>query len=192
MDKELKPILKKVIAELTTRSKVDLRNTKHEIAHIMSVLGWLYLIKPKPSLDLEIACLLHDCDRFFPRQRALKENFNDYDEYKKAHSKNSAKIAGEILKSLKQEKQIKLVQNIIANHEFGGDIKSDIIRDCDSLAFFNLEHANFYLKKNGPRKTRDKINFMYSRMSPKNQKFLKNHLHLKGYLELIGIIEGLF
>jgi len=189
MEKKLKPILRKVIAKLSEKSNTSLKDTKHELNHIILVLDWLYIIKPKPSLDLELACLLHDCDRFFPSRRALKKNFKDYNDYKKEHSKKSAKIAGEILKSLKQIKQIKSVQDIILNHEFGGNVKSNIVRDCDSLAFFNLEHLYFYFKKNGRQKTLAKINFMYSRMSPKNKKILNKNLDLKNYLELISILK---
>ncbi len=55
---------------------------------------------------------------------------------------------------------------MITNHEVGGDEEANILRDADSLTFFNFD-INFYYAEREYQKTKDKVRFMYSRLSEK-------------------------
>ena len=154
-------------------SEVDLERLRHETNHALHTVEWLYQIEKKPAPFLVASALLHDCDRFFKRRRP-KNKFTDYISYKKEHSKNSAAIAGKILKSIGKSELAKKTAQIILLHEFGGTREADLIRDCDSLAFFDKNHLDYYLKTESKEKLAKKIKFMTDRMSIKAKQILKN------------------
>lgn len=119
------------------------------------------------SLAIRLAALGHDIDRAFPDQEIHIEDFgtDHYDQYKVAHSLQTARIVAEVLGRMHAELSlVRDVARLIANHEFGGDPDSEALMDADSLSFFE-ENLPIYLEDRGPEKTAKKVRFMYSRMS---------------------------
>ncbi len=57
------------------------------------------------------------------------------------------------------------------NHEFGGDKETEILKDADSIAYFDY-NVPFNLKRMGRDRTKEKIKFMYKRLSPESKKFV--------------------
>ena len=57
-------------------------------------------------------------------------------------------------------------------HEEGGDPESDILRDADSIAYFDYNIPG-YMKINGEERTKKKIKWMFERMSPEAQEKVK-------------------
>ena len=69
------------------------------------------------------------------------------------------------------QKTIQKVKCLVENHEFGGDSETDVLKDADSIAFFDY-NIPFYLKRNGKDRAIGKIKFMYKRLSPKSRKIV--------------------
>jgi len=135
--------------------------------HSKKTLGWVLKLNPNACDELQIAALGHDIDRAIESRRIKSENFNDYEAYKMAHAKKSARIVAEILHKLDFNNNfIERVKILIEQHEIGGDPDIDTLMEADSLSFFNWD-ITFYIKAKGEQKTMDKIKFMYSRMSDK-------------------------
>jgi len=171
-DKKLNPILKQILIELILISNRPIDKLRHELNHILNVLEWIYKLKPNPKITLQIAALLHDCDRFIERKRIKKEKFDNYEEYKKIHSKISAEIASKILDKINQSHLKPKIKELIKKHEVGGTPLSDILMRADSLSFFDRNILD-YFRWNGIKKTKNKIKFMYNRLDKKSKKLLK-------------------
>jgi hypothetical protein len=133
--------------------------------HSKLTLEWVLKLKPDADDALKIAALGHDIDRAIENRRVKKEDYDDYDRYKQKHAIESAKVITEFLKKYKCNKNIiRKVRYLIENHEVGGTNEANTLRDADSLTFFNFD-INYYLKDKGIEKTKDKIKFMYDRLS---------------------------
>ena len=147
---------------------------KKDPIHSKLTLKWVLKLKPDADDALKIAALGHDIDRAIENRRVKKEDYNDYDRYKKEHAIESAKIITELLKKYKCNRNIvKKVRYLIENHEAGGTSEANILRDADSLTFFNFD-ISYYLKDRGVEKTKDKIKFMYDRLSKKAKNLVKS------------------
>jgi hypothetical protein len=139
--------------------------------------------EPAP-LFLRIAALLHDVERVFPAGEVRREDFADYDTYKREHATRSAEIARAfLLRQGADEALVDAVSQTISRHEHGGDRYSDTILDADSTSFFEDNFAS-YLAENGPERTRDKVRFMYLRMSPEARETVRG-MDFEGALQSV-------
>jgi hypothetical protein len=125
---------------------------------------------------LKVAALLHDIDRAYPLREIHGEDFTDYEEYKREHSLESARIASDFL--MQHDAGLDFIMRVaclIANHEYGGDTLSDIIVDADSISFFEDNFAG-YLRVTTKEKTKKKVKFMYDRMSPEAKDIVRREI----------------
>lgn len=137
-----------------------------ELKHANLVLGWVLKLKPDADEALQIAALSHDMERAITciTEKDLKD-YSKINEFKKEHSIRSAKYIVEILtKHNYPSEVIEKVKHLVENHEFGGDEETNILMDADSLAYFDYNIPS-YLKRNGRERAKQKIQFMYSRLS---------------------------
>ena len=158
-------LIEKQIDNLTKKAAYRI-----EYSHSHSVLEWILKLKPKADISLKIAALGHDIDRCI-EPITNKKDFDNYDLYKKFHASRSAKIIVELMKKLDfDKKKIDKTKFLIENHEIGGKGDAEILKEADSLSFFenNLKH---YIEIN-PYYVKDKIRFMYSRLSKKARKLV--------------------
>lgn len=149
--------------------------SKTDPAHSKSTKKWVLNLKPDADEALQIAALAHDIERGFstPEEDKAKEDFSRYEELKMEHSKRSADIICDILKKYDFEDSfIKRVRYLVEHHEFGGDEDSDLLKDADSISFFE-ENLKGYFKKFGEEKTISKIKFMFDRMSERAKEIVK-------------------
>jgi hypothetical protein len=153
-----------VLEEISTITKNA--GDKTEYGHSQSVWQWVLKLKPDADIALQIAALGHDIDRSFEDYRKMKARFKTYDEYKKAHALQSAKIICDILKKHDFDIiTIDKVRHLIENHEVGGEGDVAVLTEADSMTFFNnLPH---YREAHSEKETIDKIKFMYNRLSNK-------------------------
>ncbi len=144
-----------------------------ELKHAELVLKWVLELKPDADEALKIAAFSHDIDRAV--HKILEKDLKDYskiNEFKKEHSLRSAQIISAILaKHGYPQKTIDKVKQLVESHEFGGDPESDILKDADSIAYFEY-NIPFYLKITGRERTKEKIKFMYRRMSEKAKRLV--------------------
>ena len=163
-------LIEKEVESILPKSPLDF-----ELTHARLVLKWVCKLKPDADEALKIAALSHDIDRAITgiTERDLKD-FSKINEFKIEHSIRSAKIIEEILTKHEYSKEIiKKVKHLVENHEFGGDAETDILTDADSLAYFDYNIPS-YLKRNGSDRTKEKIKFMYTRLSDNAKKLVKD------------------
>lgn len=185
---KLRPFHIDIIKSIIELSSVESDKFRHEINHAINTLEWLLVLLPDASESLQVSVLLHDCDRFIKEKRVVQDDFENYDDYKKAHSIKSAEIAKKILLKIHRKDIINQVTEYIADHEFGTTTLSAVVCDADSLSFFDQNIQRYYFER-GAENTEKKIAFMYNKLSAKAKELLKNsHMEFKKIL----VISNLF
>ncbi len=137
-----------------------------DVEHAERTLKWLLVLKPNADDALQVAAYGHDIDRGVTKitNKDLAD-MKDYDKDRKEHSERSARFLAELLvKNGLSSAFIQKVKALVEKHEVGGDEESDILRDADSIAYFDY-NIPLYLQRNGEEKGRYKINYMYDRAS---------------------------
>jgi hypothetical protein len=61
---------------------------------------------------------------------------------------------------------IEKVKHLVLFHEIGGDEETNLLRDADSISFFE-DNLEYYFETFGSEKTDFKIKYMYDRVSNK-------------------------
>lgn len=144
---------------------------KTDFMHSQLTLKWVLILKPDADIPLQIAALGHDYDRSFP-DRERPKFYKTYKEYKQAHAQKSARMISDLMKiGGFTPGEINRTRKLIENHEVGGDGDLQILTDADSLAFFEW-NIPYYRKAHSEEDTKNKIIFMYERMSKNGRVFL--------------------
>lgn len=145
---------------------------KTEYSHLYSVWQWVLKLKPDADIALQLAAIGHDIDRCFEDRRKRRQDFATYDEYKKEHALLSAQIMCDILRKHNlDEDTIAKVKYMIENHEVGGEGDVEVLKEADSITFFNSILQ--YRQKHTHAQTIDKIRFMYDRLNDKAKSMIR-------------------
>lgn len=148
------------------RSLIEASPVPEDLVHSSNTLEWLLKLSPQADEALQIAGLGHDIDRAAGQRRVIKTDFEDFEEFKAAHARNSARILEEILGECSVDKLVSQeVFRLVCLHETGGDERSDLLRDADSLSFFevNLPH---YSARHSMEATLFRSIWGYKRLTP--------------------------
>jgi len=162
--------VKREILSIIDRSPVE-----EDPAHARNTFEWVKRLDPACSPAMEIAALGHDIDRAIPERKVRREDFQDYDSFKKAHAENSARILREIMEKCRIEDEtfINRVVELVEKHEFGGTPEADILKDADGISFFDV-NLPLYYKRNGYDETLRRCTWSYRRLSERTRKIVKN------------------
>jgi len=134
--------------------------------HSKNTLKWLLKLKPDADDALKIAALGHDIDRAV-ETKVLRENFDNYDEFKAQHAHHSAEIMRNIMLEVQfEENVINNVYHLICQHEIGGDPRSDLIKDADSISFFDV-NLPLYFQRNDWEESKRRCIWGFKRLSNK-------------------------
>lgn len=136
-----------------------------EVKHAELVHKWVLRLKPDADEALQIASFSHDIDRAITgiTEKDLKD-YSKIDQFKQEHAIRSARFIEEIMRKEGYDNDIiDKVKYLVTNHEVGGDIESDILRNADSLAYFEY-NVPLYMERNGKDRAKGKIQFMYKRI----------------------------
>lgn len=140
---------------------------KEDLVHSKLVHQNVLCLNPKASEALQIAALAHDIDRGIKEKRIKREDYKNYNKYKHDHALQSAKIISEILVKIGyNDNFIKKVKILVEQHEIGRKGNVKILKEADSISFFQYNFP-YYLKTHTKEQTKDKIRFMYNRLSYK-------------------------
>ena len=125
-------------------------------------------LDPDADAALQLAALGHDIDRAVSARKVQRADFDDYDDFKAAHARNGAEILAEILweSGVREESLAREVERLVCRHEVGGDPRSDLLVDADSISYFdvNLPH---YHSRNSRAETLRRCRWGYERLSPR-------------------------
>ncbi len=162
-------ILEKEIAKLISRSL-----KKEDPIHSLSTRKWVLRLKSNADESLQIAALAHDIDRAYDEGKIPVEDFGDYEKHKKEHAQRSAAIIAKLLsKHHFDQNFINRVKSLVKKHETGGDSNSDVLKNADSISFFE-HNIYFYLEEYGSDKLAHKIGYMFKRSSKEAQAIMKD------------------
>ena len=138
--------------------------------HSRNTLKWLLELDSRSDAALRIAALGHDIDRAVETRKVQRADFSDYDAFKAAHARNSARILLEILADcgIEDKALMREVGRLVCAHEVGGDPRSDLLKDADSLSYFDV-NLPLYYARNGWEETRRRCRWGYRRLSERSK-----------------------
>ena len=152
--------IKKEIAEVISNSSIP-----EDLPHSRNTLEWLLKLEPDADIDLQIAALGHDIDRAIEERKIRRLDYDNYDDFKQAHANNSAVILTEIMKNCNApQKLIDDVVHLVEHHETGYDHRVDILKNADSLSFFQI-NLPYYFSRNDVNETKGRFLWGYRRLS---------------------------
>lgn len=142
--------------------------------HFERTLYWLFELNPDADEALQIAAYAHDIERAFGREDTMKrvqesdKGFQDESMLTK-HQVGGAEIMKEYL--LKQGASPELsdrVAHLISRHEVGGNNDQNLLKDADSISYFETNAAGFvekFVPLVGKEKVKAKFDWMFERIT---------------------------
>jgi len=172
--------LKKKIMGIISKSSVP-----EDPIHAINTLEWLLKMDPEADEALRIAALGHDIERAMENRKVRREEFADFIAFKKAHAINSANVLKELMTRYGIDKGLMDdVYGLVCCHETGGDPRSDLLRDADSLSFFHKNLPMFF-DREGPERAFERCIWGYERLSPEARDRVKGFSYNNEELSLI-------
>lgn len=172
-------------AKQNIRAIISKSSVPEDSLHSENVLEWIIKLKSDADEAFQIAALAHDIDRAVEHKKVKRKNFSDYNTFKSEHAKNSANILKDILiKCHVKQSIIDKSCRLVEQHEVGGDPLSDLLKDADSISFFEI-NMPFYFQREGYEETLKRCIWGYNRLSPKMKKFCQNITYSKQLLNNI-------
>lgn len=151
--------------------------------HLERTVDWLIKLYPEADEALLIAGVAHDIERAFREEHVYRKMFLSDNAFKDSafldyHQQRSAKIISDFLKTLDcPTKLSEKVSHLVAHHETGGDIETDLLKDADSLSFFQTNVDLFVTVKvveSSVDKVKEKFIWMFERISrPQAREFCR-------------------
>lgn len=152
---------------------IALSEVPEDLIHSKNTKEWLLRLKPDADIALQIAALGHDIERSIKDRKVNRDDYADYNEFKKAHSLNSAKILQEILSKYNiNEIIIDKITYLVKRHEFGGNPEVNILREADSISFFDV-NLPFYFQRSSKEEIAFRIKWGYKRLSENSRAIVK-------------------
>jgi len=172
--------LKKRIKNIVRKSKVP-----EDPLHSKNTLEWVLKLKPDADTALQIAALGHDIERSIEKIKVKRKDFENYNEFKETHALSGAKILERIMLDCGVCKRIiEDVRFLVTHHETGGDDRSDVLRDADSLSFLDV-NLPYYFLRNGAEETRKRILWSYTRLSDNSKKIASKFTYSNKKLDFL-------
>lgn len=156
--------VKRRIEEIIEKSSVP-----ENPIHSKDTLKWVLKLEPGADEALQIAALGHDIERAIEGRKVRRKDYQNYDDFKRAHSLNSAKILSGLMEECDISRELlDDVAFLVHNHETGGDRRSDILKDADSISFFHV-NLPYYFERNSIEETKKRCLWGYRKL-PDNLK----------------------
>ena len=177
---------KKRILDIVKASQVP-----EDYPHALNTAKWIRKLGVQDAPLLEIAALGHDIERSMAGVKVRRSDFSDYDSFKAAHAENSARIVARIMRECGwDEASVDKVARIIRLHESGGDEEADLLRDADSLSFFEV-NLPYYFQRHDLAEVERRCRWGYGRISSKLRNLVREFRYSDKKLnQLIQKIAG--
>lgn len=141
--------------------------------HAENTLTWLRRLVPDADPALQLAALAHDIERARP-DRLRREDFDHYDAFKAAHARAGASILEGLLRQCGVDPTVtREACRLVKRHEFGGDLRSDLLREADSLSFFDV-NLPLYHAREGDAEALRRCRWGVERLSPRGRALLES------------------
>jgi len=143
-----------------------------DLIHSINTLEWLLKLMPDAGESLKIAALGHDIERAIEKRKVRRQDYKDYDAFKDAHALNSANVLAEIMQACNiNKKMIDEVFFLVRHHETGGTDQVDILKDADSISYFEV-NLPLYFVRNNLKEIKRRCLWGYKRLSDEGKKIV--------------------
>ncbi len=154
--------------------------------HLRRTVDWVRALRPDADEALIIAALCHDIERsekhrqgkVIPRSGAITGEV-----FLRNHQERSGRIMKEFLILAGTDSDFAdRVEYLVSKHEVGGDDDQNLLKDADSLSFFenNIDHfLEDILPETGKEEVIRKFKWMYERITLKKAEEIARPLYLK-------------
>src|SRR5690625_3768004 len=157
-------------AKQLLRTRIAASPVPEDPGHAENTLYWLLQLDPEADQALRLAALAHDIERA-REDRLQRHDWTDYDAFKAAHAAIGADITRKILLEAGMEPELREeVCRLVSRHESGGDPRSDLLKDADSLSYFD-HNLPFYFQREGWNETLRRARWGYQRLSPRARNY---------------------
>lgn len=171
-----------LIAVQRIRAAIARSPVPEDPGHAENTLQWMKRLAPEAGPALHLAALAHDIERARP-DRLMRHEFDDYDSFKKEHAAVGADIAEALLLDVGIDAVLRqAVFFLIRQHEVGGDPESDLLKDADSLSYFD-HNLPFYYRREGWTNTLRRARWGYQRLSARAREYYCEIKHSDHELE---------
>lgn len=149
------------------------------VPHLLKTVEFIKLFKPDADEAMLIAAMAHDIERGSkgkqPSEKIKKQGFKD-ENHLKYHQEEGARIAAKFLKSINADNDmVERVVMLISKHEVGGNADQNLLKNADSMSFFETNVEYFVSKKvheYGYEKVKEKLDWMFNRITQDRAKEL--------------------
>ncbi len=147
--------------------------------HLRRTVDWLKVLKPDADEALIIAARAHDIERAFRQEdmkKLLKASADGFGnaEFLRLHQTRGAEILGKFLEEQGADTTlIERVKHLVEHHEDGGDDDQNLLKDADTLSFFENNVGHFIQKRAaeyGREKVAAKFTWMFARLTAEKAK----------------------
>ncbi len=164
-------------AKETIRATIAASKVPEDPLHAENTLEWVLRLDAKAGQALRIAALAHDIERAIESRKVRRRDYDDYDAFKAAHARNGAKILRAILDECGVAKPTAdEACRLVVRHEVGGDYRSDLLKDADSISYFEV-NLPFYYEREGWEETKRRSIWGYRRLSVRGREIAKSIAH---------------
>ncbi len=148
--------------------------TPEDSRHADNTLEWLLRLQPNAGDALQLAALGHDIERAIEETKVRRADFDDYAAFKAAHARNGVAILRPILTACGVERHIvNEACRLVEVHEAGGDPDSDLLKDADSISYFDV-NLTLYFKREGWAETKRRSRWGYLRLSSRAREIVES------------------
>lgn len=145
--------------------------------HSENTLKWLLRLEPKADDALQIAALAHDMDRAIDENKVKRTDFENYDAFKAAHARHGSEMLYPILTACGvQQKIVEEACRLVTCHEVGGDPRTDLLKDADSISFFDV-NLPLYFERESWHKAKERSTWGYGRLSKRAKEAVKQMIY---------------
>ena len=126
---------------------IDQSEVPEDPAHARNTLEWVLRLWPEADPALCLAALAHDIDRA-SKDKVRRDDYDDYDSFKAAHARHGAQLLRALLEDCALDPAtIKEACRLVRLHETGGDLRANLLRDADSLSYFEVNLPLYYQRE---------------------------------------------
>ena len=159
-------------AKRKIRARIAGSRVPEDPCHADNTLEWLLRLEPDADQALQLAALAHDIDRAIEEIKVKRADFDDYDAFKAAHARNGAELLRPILNACGVAGDIvDEACRLVEVHEVGGDPRSDLLKDADSISYFDV-NLPLYCQREGWSETKRRSLWGYRRLSARAKEFV--------------------
>lgn len=165
---------------------------KHEqIKHFLRTVHWIKALRPDADVALLISAVAHDIERAYRQKDVLeKKTSAGYTnvEFFRPHEERGAEIICDFLKQQGATAEIiGRVKMLVSRHEEGGNDDQNLLKDADSVSFFETNISLFLTKDVqdvGKGKVKEKFDWMFNRITSEKAKQIAQPFYNKAISDL--------